>query len=99
MGDGANDSLVLMQSNIGASMGQMGSDIALESSDIVYMHDDLNQIIEGFKIAKKTRRIVYQNIGMAIIIKVLFFKSWGIWTFINATSCICRCWCCHYCDT
>ncbi|HKL61642.1 MAG TPA: heavy metal translocating P-type ATPase [Acholeplasma sp.] len=86
IGDGTNDSLVLMQSNIGASMGQMGSDIALEASDIVYMHDDLNQVLDGFKIAKRTRRIVYENIFLAIIIKVVFLSlgAFGLSSMLQA---------------
>ena len=86
IGDGTNDSLVLMQSNIGASMGQMGSDIALEASDIVYMHDDLNQVLDSLKIARRTRRIVYENIFMALIIKVVFLSlgAFGLSSMLQA---------------
>ena len=86
IGDGTNDALVLLEATLGASMGQMGSDIALESSDIVFMHDDLNQIKSAFNVSKRTRMIVYQNIVMAILIKVLFLSlgAFGLSSMLEA---------------
>ena len=75
-------------------MGQMGSDIALESSDIVFMHDDLNQIKSAFNVSKRTRMIVYQNIVIAILIKVLFLSLGAFGVIFHVRSCIRRRWCC-----
>lgn len=71
VGDGINDAPSLMISDIGISMGVIGSDAAIEASDIVLMHDNLDGLIVAKKIAKKTLFIVKENIIFAILIKVL----------------------------
>ena len=71
IGDGINDALVLMKSDIGISMGLNGSDVAIESSDIVIMDDNIGSIIKLDKLSKLIMKIVKQNIIFAISIKVL----------------------------
>ncbi len=71
VGDGINDAPVLRMSDIGISMGTMGSDAAIDSSDIVIMDDHIYKIINSIDTSKKTMRIVTQNITAAISIKVL----------------------------
>lgn len=71
IGDGINDAPVLMCSNIGVSMGGIGSDAAIEASDIVIMNDNPNLIITALQIAKKTKQIVKMNMGISIFAKVM----------------------------
>ena len=71
IGDGINDAPVLTRSDVGISMGQIGSDAAIEASDIVLMNDDLRGIIKIKKIAQKTVKVVKQNIVFALGVKVL----------------------------
>lgn len=69
IGDGINDAPVLMRADIGISMGSIGSDSAIEASDVVLMHDKLKSIIDAKRIAKKTMRIAKQNIIFALAVK------------------------------
>lgn len=71
VGDGINDAPVLKISDLGISMGNIGSDAAIEASDIVLMKDDLSKIPEAIKIAKLTNKIVKFNISFAITAKII----------------------------
>lgn len=72
VGDGINDAPVLMRSDIGVAMGALGSDAAIEAADIVLMTDEPSRLHEAIKIAKRTRGIVWQNIGFALGVKGIF---------------------------